>query len=198
MAVVESGANVMVDECHGDLIASLVKAHKPHMILELGVGSGFSSKKILEAIDWNEVGELDPSYTKARYTLVDNWADWNGRAPKGIETLANHPSCTFIPSNEINFVFGTRDKYDFIFSDADHWNADKWFDYVYTRLLKPGGILIYHDVCIVEPPVKELTFPNLALIYERCKELSIPCKIFNKSSRKEERCWRGLLVIFKP
>lgn len=189
MAVVTSSENVIVDECHADLIASLVRSHKPATLLEMGVGSGFTSKKILDAIDWNE--------SSAKYSLVDNWVDWNGNIPDGIENLAKHPSCTLYQASEIQFVFSTPEKYDFIFSDADHWNADKWFDYVYERLLQPGGILVYHDVCTVEPPDGELTFPNLKNIYDRCVKLGIHHKLFNKSSKNTERCWRGLLVIFK-
>jgi predicted O-methyltransferase YrrM len=188
-AVVQTSQDVMVDECHAELISSLIKVHKPRTVLELGVGSGFTSKKILDALDWNEV--------PAKYSLVDNWADWHGVIPEGVETLAKHPMCTLYQASEIHFVFSTHEKYEFIFSDADHWNADKWFDYVYERLLVPGGILIYHDVCTVDPPEGELTFPNLRNIYDRCVKLGIHHKLFNKSSKSGERCWRGLLVIFK-
>jgi predicted O-methyltransferase YrrM len=190
MAIVKSSEDVMVDECHASLIAALVKAHKPVKLLELGVGSGFTSKQILDSLDWNG---LDT----ARYTLVDNWADWNFSIPEGIEHIARHPMCTIYQLSEMQFVFSTPEKYDFIFSDADHWNADKWFDYVYERLLEPGGILIYHDVCTCDPPDGGLVFPNLKNIYDRCVQLGIYHKVFNKSSKPDERCWRGLLVIFK-
>jgi len=68
---------VQVDICHGDLIANLVKCHKPKSVLELGFGSGFSARKILAALDYNESEALAASYgSPATYTMVDNWLDW--------------------------------------------------------------------------------------------------------------------------
>ena len=53
---------VQVDFCHGDLIESLVKCHKPKSVLELGFGSGFTTRKILAALDYNENGKLNRHY----------------------------------------------------------------------------------------------------------------------------------------
>ncbi len=93
--------------------------------------------------------------------------------------------------------FSTKKTYDFIFSDADHWNTDKWFDFVYDRLLNRDGILIYHDVSTGPLPNNELRFPNLTNILHRCKIRGLSHVHLDKISRKGEKCYRGFLVIFK-
>jgi predicted O-methyltransferase YrrM len=190
---------VQVDFCHGDLIANLVKCHKPKTVLELGFGSGFSSRKILAALDYNETGELTSSYgPPATYTLVDNWLDWREKgAPPPDMTEFQTPRTTIVNSNEHDFVFGAKEKWDFIFSDADHFNAEKWFDYVFDNLLNEKGILIYHDICESAPPNNEFWFPNLTRILTRTRERKLSHYLFNRDSLASERCWRGLLVIFK-
>jgi len=190
---------VQVDFCHGDLIASLVRAHKPKNVLELGFGSGFSSRKILAALDENENGQLDASYgLPAKYTLVDSWLDWRekGQPPPDVSEFQT-PRTTIIDSTEHNFVFGTKDKWDFIFSDADHFNAEKWCDHVFDNLLNNNGILIYHDIMEVGPPGGGFWFPNLGKILQRARERNLHHFLFNKNSLADEKCWRGLLVIFK-
>lgn len=190
---------VQVDFCHGDLIANLVKCHKPKTVLELGFGSGFSSRKILAALDYNETGELASTYgPPAKYTLVDNWLDWREKgAPPPDMSEFQTPRTTIVNSNEHDFVFGAKEKWDFIFSDADHFNAEKWFDHVFDNLLNEKGILIYHDICESAPANGEFWFPNLAKILRRTRERNLSHYLFNRDSLASERCWRGLLVIFK-
>jgi hypothetical protein len=190
---------VQVDFCHGDLIANLVKCHKPKKVLELGFGSGFTTRKILEALEYNETGPLVPAYgPPAKYTLVDNWLDWReaGKPPPDM-TEFQTPRTTLVVSNEHDFVFSAKEKWDFIFSDADHFNTDKWFEYVFDNLLNDNGILIYHDICVKAPESGEFWFPNLASILHKTRERKLSHFLFNKDSRVDEKCWRGLLVIFK-
>jgi predicted O-methyltransferase YrrM len=181
------GGGLAVDDCHLDLVYGLISSHKPNSIIEFGVGSGRTTRTIIKAAENNE--------NKPAITLVDSWVDF-GKVPECIENYKKF--CNVVSSDEFNFVFNTKERYDFIFSDADHWNTDKWFDYVYDRLLNPGGILIYHDVSVVDPlPNNELRFPNLANILAKCKVLGISHVHLDKSSKPGERCYRGLLVIFK-
>lgn len=187
---------VAVDACHADLIASLVKCNKPKKVLELGFGSGFTTQKIIDALNYNEENARSDYGPPATFTLVDNWFDWNGTVPPDVQRFANQ-RVQIITSSEVNFVFNVNETWDFIFSDADHFNTDKWFDYVYDRLLNDGGILVYHDVCETAPSTGEGWFPNLAHIIRKARKLGLTHKLFNKQSRNDERCWRGLLVIFK-
>lgn len=190
-------SGVAVDDCHADLTYGLIRSHKPSNILEMGVGSGTITKVILKAVSENENGQLSNGYKKAKVTLVDNWYDWNGTKPTElIDQFESNVSV--IDSSELNFVFNTRETYDFIFSDADHWNTDKWFDYVYDRLLNDNGILIYHDVSMANNfPSDDLRFPNLENIMVQCKKRNLNYIYFNKSSIKTERCYRGYIVIQK-
>ena len=183
-----------IDECHGEFISSLVRVHKPEKLLLLGLGTGISAKMIIQAMQKNEDAELHHNYKTAHLTIVDNWRDWSGEMPT--EAKAFEDYATVITSNEMDFVFESQEQFNFIFSDADHFNTDKWFDYVYDRLLTPNGILIYHDVSIAIEG-DDFNFPNMKNIWDRCCIRGISHVHFDKSSLKSERCSRGLLAIFK-
>lgn len=106
--------------------------------------------------------------------------------PEGVlETFSMYANIT--TSDEKAFVFSTKKTFDFIFSDADHNNAQDWFSYTYDKLLQKDGILIYHDVDI----------PNLRRIYLAAQKQKLRYKLFDRNSLPNERCNRGLLVIFK-
>ncbi len=75
-------------------------------------------------------------------------------------------------------------------SDADHPNTHHWFEFVYANLLNDDGIIVYHDA---DP----INYPNIYGIYEKCVRKRISHHLFAKSSREDERCERGLLVIYK-
>jgi len=180
------GPEVAVDECHLNLVYGLIVSQKPSKILEIGVGSGDTTRTIVRAAQYNE--------NKPNITLVDNWLDFGGKPPSTIENFKSF--CNVISSDERSFVFDTRETYDFIFSDADHWNTDKWFDYVFDRLLNINGILIYHDVSVKQLAPSE-TFANLKNILIKCKTRGLAHMHFDNVSKPGERCYRGLLVIFK-
>jgi predicted O-methyltransferase YrrM len=175
---------IQVDEAHVALINGIVKSQKPVNILELGLGSGTTTDAILEALRFNQ--------QPFKFTLVDLWLErgWNGQCPP--EARAKYENdIEIITSDEREYVFGCSKTFDFIMSDADHINTQQWFEYVYADLLEPGGTLIYHDVT-------DASFPNLREIYEKCKRFNLRFTLFNKNSRSDERCQRGLLVIYKP
>ena len=186
---------VKIDVAHAHLVTGLVKANKPKTVLEFGIGGGESTDAILEGLEYNQ-----QAY---KYTLVDNWHDWMpdimkrvagavGECPAGvIEKYGTR--IEIVTSTEQQYVFSCDKTFDFIMSDGDHFNTDKWFEYVYDKLLNPGGILIYHDVNLFDDDA----FKNLITIYTRCQEYGISHQLFNRNSLPEERCQRGMLVIFK-
>jgi predicted O-methyltransferase YrrM len=176
---------VKIDAAHAHLVTGLVKANKPKTILEFGIGGGESTDAILEGLEFNQ-----QAY---KYTVVDNWHDWQGQQPAGI-TEKYGRRIEIITSAEHEYVFNCNKTFDFIMSDGDHFNTDKWFEYVYENLVNPGGILIYHDVNLFD----EDAFKNLITIYTRCQEYGISHQLFNRNSLPKERCQRGMLVIFKP
>lgn len=171
----------MMDNNHLDLIYSLVICSKPIKSLEIGIGSGASTKKIILGYEYNQI--------KLDLTCVDNFCDWNGTPPSELATIERVTSINFIKSNECDFVLSCKEKYDFIVSDADHENTDKWVDKT-LNLLNENGILIYHDVTNVD-------YKNLYSIIDYVSENNIQHFIFNRNSLINERCERGLLVIKK-
>jgi predicted O-methyltransferase YrrM len=174
---------VKIDQAHADLIYGLVVAHKPKKILELGVGGGKSADVILSAMEYNQNG--------ASLTLVDNWYDFGYKMPQEVADRYQNVA-TIVSSSEKDFVFSTKEKFDFIMSDADHYKTDQWFEHVYSKILNDNGVLIYHDINLFEN-----AFVNLRDILYSCKKLQLNHFLFNKNSRNEERCHRGMLVIFK-
>jgi predicted O-methyltransferase YrrM len=179
---------VKIDWAHAGLLEGLVSSGKPKKILELGVGGGRSLESILKGIEYNS--------QPYEYTLVDNWGDWGGVMPPEVTELYQEKVHNIITSDEKDFVFSCQEKFDFIMSDADHYRADQWFEYVYDNLLNDNGILIYHDVNMDDHWYAG-NFFNLRNIYEAVKTKKISHRLFNVSSLPEEQCERGLLVIFK-
>ena len=176
---------VKIDVAHANLLNGLVQSNKPRTVLEIGLGGGQATDAILSGLEYNQ-----QSY---QYDIVDCWLDWGGVMPPGVtEKYASR--CNIITAFEKDYVFGTDKTYDFIMSDGDHHNAEKWFEHVFDKLLNPGGILIYHDINVFNEPD---SFPNLVEIYEKCKKYNLSHHLFNANSLEDERCQRGLLIIFK-
>jgi predicted O-methyltransferase YrrM len=175
--------SVKIDVAHANLVHGLIVASKPTNILELGLGGGRSADAIIDGMRYNNNG--------AKLTIVDNWYDFGGVIPDGAEDRYGNDAI-IITANEKDFVFSSDQKFDFIFSDADHFSTDQWFEHVYENLLEKGGILIYHDINMVDN-----SFLNLRNIYQKVLEFGYHHFLFNKNSLSNERCHRGLLVIFK-
>lgn len=175
---------VRIDTAHANLLFGLVCAHKPARVLEFGFGGGRSAQAILDALEANG--------NDAQYLLVDNWADWCGVMPvEAFRFVTQHHRQGFqiMDIDEWTFVAQCDEQFDFIMSDADHFNTHRWFEDVYDRLLAPGGILVYHDC---------RNFPGIASITLACERERLRHVVFDKSSKSGEACERGLLVIFKP
>ena len=174
---------VKVDKAHALTISGVVYSQKPQRVLELGLGGGESTDAILAALKFNE--------QPYEYTLVDNWVDHDYKMPEGVlETYGR--DINVVTSGEKEFIYSTRKTYDFIFSDADHYHTNEWFDYVYDNLLEKEGILMYHDINFFENCLL-----NLREIFYTCQRRGLHYKLFNKNSLPDERCHRGLLMIFK-
>jgi len=173
---------VAIDSNHAFLTTALVSCRKPQNILEFGFGSGESCRSILNGLRYNG--------NNFNFTLVDNWYDFQGIPPTEIEK-EDYLGVNFITSGESEYVYSCKEKYDFIFSDADHFNTQEWFVYVYENLLKKEGVLIYHDV------TNSASFPNLLRIYSDTIRCNFHHMLFNYNTRADEKCDRGLLVIFK-
>lgn len=187
---------VEIDIAHAKLVEGLVVSFKPQNILEFGYGGGRAHNAICQGARYN--------INKPNYTLVDNWHDWNFQCPEAVHNSVlrhslNHKhhearentfnQYTVVTSDERSFVYDTTKHYngfDFIMSDADHQHSHEWANVVYDNMLASPGILVYHDV--------DGSYPGLGELPAKFNQTGF---VFNRSTRDEEECKRGLLVIFK-
>jgi predicted O-methyltransferase YrrM len=177
----DSQQRVAIDDPHAVLIFGLAISHKPEQVLEIGVGSGFLTQTLLNAVAYNQCGTL---------TCVDSWFDTDGKEPTFFDDLRSR-GARHVFSTEEEYVRNCEtEAYDFILSDGDHFNSGDWIDDT-LRILRPGGVVIFHDTN--QPDV----FPNLGKIVKRVEELGLFHYHFTRKSRKDERTDRGLFLVFK-
>jgi len=155
---------IEIDLAHRCLILGLILASKPVNLLELGYGTGRTNDAMREGIRMNQVGTL---------TVVDNFYDGHVFDTPGL-----------VVSSEEDFINTTQSKFDFIVSDADHFNSHKWAEKT-VSLLTPQGIAVFHDVTCP-------AFPNLRALLD----IFPSGVLFNTSSTPTEECERGLFVVF--
>lgn len=189
-----------IDVAHAHLIDGLVRAFKPTRILELGWGGGRSHNAIMTAAAFND--------NQPEYTLVDNWSQ-EGQQPPDVQASVqlhtmNHITKTrakntlshfgVVTSSEQDFIRillqQNKATFEFIMSDADHEHTHQWCADVYHKLLTSPGILIYHDI--------STGYENLKTIKPVLQSVGGLCMEFNRKTREDEECQRGLLVVYKP
>lgn len=171
-----------LDKNHLMLLLGVILSDKPKQILELGVGTAYASFSILEAIKYNKIGSL---------TCVDNGYDINKHDDNGnlkrttIKSLKDRGVNVIMPTSEYDFVhYSESNSFDLLLSDADHNGT--WPDQL-SRIIKNGSFMFFHDV--------NESYPNLLEYHEYFKSKNMPCFLFNKNSRPEERCTRGFLMV---
>ncbi len=170
--------DVSIDVAHVALIHSLVISCKPASILELGLGTGFSTLALFMGMQFNARGSL---------TVVDDYTDWGGQEPEIVSQIVQLSGVKHINASEREFVTNAPNAtYDFILSDADHWGD--WQE-EHLRITRKGGVIAFHDT-------NNPDFPNLHRVERLLLSRGIPHRHFTESSRQDERCERGLLVAF--
>lgn len=170
---------VAMDRAHQALIFATALAQKPLDVIEFGVGSGATSEALIAAINYNQHGRL---------TCVDNWIDWGGAEPPVAERLRQSGVTVVCESERAFTVAAPANAYDLLVSDADHNSAGGWIADTF-RIVRSGGILFFHDAAATN-------YAAMAKIREFTK--SFPHQMFERSSRPDERCGRGLLMVWKP
>ena len=170
-------SNIGIDRCHIEHIYGVARALKPVNVLEIGLGTGATATALLKALAQNNRGQL---------TAVDNWFDFGGQQPQ--LAAFDQQRLSVITANEEDFVRNAAPIYDLIVSDADHNNAQRWWEET-VQLAKPGGCVFFHDVTYQHTP-------NLRQIYEESRQ-KYAVQLFNTSTTADEACDRGLLVVWR-
>ena len=168
-----------IDIAHNLFLVGAAVAKKPSRLLELGIGSAFVTQSLLHALRFNGKGRL---------TSVDNWLDWNGSPPPFVDGLRSAGVNVIVASEEEFVRASPDDAYDFLVSDADHFNSAAWLDQ-HLRIVEHDGFLFFHDT---NQPRR---FAGLATIERQISERGLPHFHFKESSRPEERCERGWLFV---
>jgi predicted O-methyltransferase YrrM len=175
----DHGNIVALDRAHGMFLVGAVLSKKPQNVLELGIGTGYITASLIHALRYNGCGRL---------TSVDNWTDWGGREPEGINNL-RQAGVNVVTMGEGEFVRqAPTDTYDLLISDADHFNSQNWLD-EHLRITGHDAFLFFHDTN--QPQV----FPGLATLEEKIRGKGLPYYHFKTNSRAGEHCDRGWLFV---
>ena len=168
---------ISIDAAHGALMYGIIVAQKPSVVLELGIGLGYSTRILVEAVRYNKVGEI---------YCVDNWIVSNGAEPPWAEELRKQGVKIIAPVEEEQFCTACQDNFcDFLFSDADHGRSPEWLHH-HLRITKPNGFMFFHDTAHPD-------YPALWVLEERVKHL--PAFHFRAKSREDEETQRGILMV---
>ena len=145
-----------IDRNHNIFLIGALLSKKPENVLELGIGTGYVTWSLIFGLAYNQKGKL---------TSVDNYLDWNGNEPNGIQAIRDAGVNVIAPIEEKDFIKKCKhDTYDFIISDADHLNADSWID-DYFRIACNNAFLFFHDTNQYN------AFPNLMNIEKKIQEM---------------------------
>jgi predicted O-methyltransferase YrrM len=171
--------DIAIDCAHNIFVIGAALSKKPRNILELGIGTGYLSMSLVHALKYNRTGQL---------TSVDNWFDTHGWEPR-LGAQLRVAGVEVVCASEEEFVCqAPTDAYDFLVSDADHQNSWRWLD-EHIRIVEHNGFMFFHDTN--QPDM----FPGLAELERRVEELGLPSYHFAQSSRKDEKCSRGILFV---
>lgn len=129
-------ASMHSDICeHLELLYSLVLGLKAKLVIELGIRTGQSTVALLEAVH----------ETKGRLISVDT--DHCEDAVRMINSYKLSDCWSFVQDDDIEF--GSRwngDPTDLIFIDTSHeYSHTKKEIEIFERLLRPGGLMVFHD-----------------------------------------------------
>jgi len=168
-----------IDLPHAILIYGALVSAKPDRVLEIGIGTAFITRALLDGVAYNGKGSI---------TCVDSFYDLGTNlSQENVDSLKEKVTL-IAPKTEHDFVHETSaNSYDFLVSDGDHDHAGEWADKVF-EIMAPNSFCFFHDV-------NHPHYTNLQAYHVRAKEFGKPHFLFTQNSREDERCDRGLLMI---
>lgn len=126
------------------LLLTLVDSVKPHSVIEFGVNEGLTARAVLQYIDGIE-----------RYVGIDVPFDYRTEIPTQQSEVPREPGRLVKDDTRFKLVIRHPDfmpfdmvaaDFDVAFIDGDHGRNAVRHDYDLARLLvRPGGIIIFHD-----------------------------------------------------
>ena len=122
----------------------------------------------------------------------EDWFNYSSRGSKKLRgnVVADYPvgAKGYILAEEKDFVFSIEEnQFDFIVSDGDHLHAGEWAEQIF-KILKPDSFMFFHDV-------NNPGYPNLMNYKILADKYNKPNFLFKESSRADEDCQRGTLMI---
>ncbi len=128
------------------------------------------------------------STAKGRLTSVDSWLDSNGVEPPFVAGLTRRGRAGHRCRRGGIRPRRPADAYDFLVSDADHFNSHRWLDQ-HLRIVQSDGFLFFHDTNA------RGCFRGWRPSKPRSARGGLACFHFKESSRPDERCQRGWLFV---
>lgn len=147
---------------------------KPEKVLEIGVHVGQSTKTILMALEKNKKGTLVSIDRKRRSPLSPGYLDLASRFH--LIRGSSHDERVF---EVVKNILKDNELYNILFIDGDHsYDGVKQDWENYTPMVKPGGLIILHDVTNRNVGIKdfwkEITWDKFVFDWGRARSRVIP------------------------
>lgn len=148
-----------LDRLSANFLNMLIKINNSKNVLEIGTSNGYSGIWILEAL----------KETKGKFTTIEFWEKRQRVARKNFEIYKKDVfiepkigSAIVVLQDLENEIRGSkREKYDFIFIDANKKEYVDYFEYA-DKILKIGGIILADNILTHY----EKTLPYINLLFE--------------------------------
>ena len=148
-----------LDRPSANFLNMLIKINNSKNVLEIGTSNGYSGIWILEAL----------KETKGKFTTIEFWEKRQRVARKNFEIYKKDVfiepkigSAIVVLQDLENEIRGSkREKYDFIFIDANKKEYVDYFEYA-DKILKIGGIILADNILTHY----EKTLPYINLLFE--------------------------------
>lgn len=135
------------------MLYEFVLEMKPKNVLEIGVQYGQSTKAMLLAMGENRMGQLVSIDHKSRHNILDGEFEDVKPYWKFIKSSSHLPGAVQLATD----LLPPGELYDLLFVDGDHTYEGVKADFNdYQHLVKPGGVITFHDTSNYRAGVSQL------------------------------------------